>query len=76
MTVPRPYDMDQRRMAELVNRENPLWLVMYGVGSRRYWAFPGFRVPSGTLLESADLNELVTQMRETELHYLPTSHSQ
>jgi hypothetical protein len=57
-------------MVEFVNRENPLWLVMYGAGSRRYWAFPAFNVPSGTILESADLDELVTQMRETELRYL------
>jgi hypothetical protein len=58
-------------MAESVNRENPLWLVMYGAGSRRYWAFPAFSVPSGTLLASADLDELVSWMRETELRYLP-----
>ena len=49
------------------------WLVMYCVGSRRYWAFPGFNVPSGTTLEPADLDEFVTRMRETELHYLPPS---
>jgi hypothetical protein len=69
--MPRPYDVNQRRMAAFVNRENPLWLVMYGVGSRRYWAFPAFRVPSGTILDSVNLDELVTRMRETELHYLP-----
>jgi hypothetical protein len=67
----RPYDENQRRTAALIQRDNPLWLVVWGVGSRRYWAFPAFDVPPRTVVSAADPDDLVTRMRETEMQYLP-----
>jgi len=65
------YDERQRRTAALIQRDNPLWLVMWGTGSRRYWAFPAFAVPCGTIVSAADPDDLITRMRETEMRYLP-----
>jgi hypothetical protein len=69
--MPRPYDDSQRATADFIQRNNPLWVVIWGTGSRRYWAFPAFDVPPGLILQSADPDKLVTQMRQTELRHLP-----
>ena len=73
--LPRPYDESRRRTAQFLQRNNPLWVVLWGTGSRRYWAFAGFDVPSGLILQSADPDDLVMQMRETELRYLPRPYA-
>ena len=44
----RPHtDTAQLETAESINHHNPLWLVIWGVASRRYWAF---RAPRGASL--------------------------
>jgi hypothetical protein len=50
----RPYDQSKRQTAALMQRENPHWLITYGVESRHYWAFPAFNAPSCTILSAAD----------------------
>jgi hypothetical protein len=68
----RPHpDAKQRETAASIDRDDPLWLVMWGTASRRYWAYPTFNVPKGTILSAADPGELLTQMRQIEMRYLP-----
>jgi hypothetical protein len=65
------YDAKQMETAESINYHNPLWWVIWGVSTRHYWAFPKFNVPQGTILDERDPRELLSQMRQIELRYLP-----
>jgi hypothetical protein len=71
MPLRQPYDESQRRAAGFMQRENPYWLIMYGVWSRLYWATPAFDVPPHTILSAAEPDDLLRQMRQVELRYLP-----
>jgi hypothetical protein len=68
----RPHhDSPQFETAASIDHDNPLWLVMWGVASRCYWAYPKFNVPKGTILSAFNPDELLSQMRQVELRYLP-----
>jgi len=42
------------------------WLILWGPYSRRFWAFPAFRVPPGTIVSARDPNELAGQMKAVQ----------
>jgi muconolactone delta-isomerase len=56
-----------RETARRIEKANRRWLVMWGVFSREYWAYPLFSAPSGTIMHAADAEMLVARMREVEL---------
>jgi muconolactone delta-isomerase len=56
-----------RETARRIEKANRRWLVMWGVFSREYWAYPLFSVPSGTIMHAADAEMLMARMREVEL---------
>jgi hypothetical protein len=62
-------DAQQRDTAGLIERDNPGWMVIFGRYSRRYWAYPLFPVPTGTVVGAASPADLVTRMREVENAY-------
>lgn len=64
---PVPYDPQERELAAKLTRRTLRWLVLWGPYSRRYWAFPCFDVPPGTILDAPGPRELLTQMNSTEL---------
>src|SRR5690349_16448903 len=41
---------DKRLMAERLESENPLWIIVYGVYTRQFVAFPRFKVPRQTII--------------------------
>lgn len=57
-----PFDAREREISHRIGRDFPRWHVMWGVHSRRFWAFPCFRVPRGTFAEAANPDDLVAQM--------------
>jgi len=61
------YDVAQRRIAAHLNRAHPNWHVLWGVHSRRFWAFPLFSAPPGTLVSAGTPDDLVAQMRQVEM---------
>jgi hypothetical protein len=63
---PARYDPRQRRTAADLTRRHPHWLVTWGTGSRRYWAYPRFAVPPGTIISAADTQGLILGMRQEE----------
>jgi hypothetical protein len=63
---PAPYDQRQRHTAGRLTRRHPHWLVTWGTGSRRYWAYPRFAVPPGTVVSAADTQALLLSMRKAE----------
>lgn len=61
------YDVPQRKTAARLNQAHPNWHVMWGVHSRRLWAFPLFDVPPGTIVSAGTPDDLVAQMRQVEM---------
>lgn len=53
-------------MAARIRQAFPCWYIMWGKYSRELWAYPMFRVPAGTIVHSADPNDLAGMMRAVE----------
>jgi hypothetical protein len=58
-----------RAIAAEMDAAEERWYVMYGAGSRSYWAFPLWDPGLPMVLESASPVRLVDAMRETEVKY-------
>lgn len=65
-TTSLPYDIWQRRAAARAQAAHGGWLVLWGPGSRRFWAFPLFQVPAGTMIQAVDLGALLAALRDAE----------
>ena len=58
-----------RETARQIEQDHPQWLVMWGLYSEEYWAYPCFDVPRGTIAHSADPNELAKAMRAIRMSH-------
>ena len=64
-------EMDENemlRIASMLESENPLWIVIFGVYTKQFVGFPRFSVPSGTFAVALYPVALVARMREIELN--------
>jgi hypothetical protein len=61
------YDDQEHQTATRIERENPRWLVMWGVYSRLFWAFPRFNAPPGMIIAAPDPGELLSRMHRIEV---------
>jgi hypothetical protein len=61
------YDRGQWLEAARVQRAHPAWLVLWGVYSRLFWAFPAFTAEAGTIVTAAAPADLVVLMRQAEI---------
>lgn len=59
-------DVAQRRVAARIMVHRPSWVVLWGLWSRRYWAFPLFDAEPGTIISSASGTELVALLDHAE----------
>jgi hypothetical protein len=50
-----------------IEQEHPHWMVVWGLYSRQYWAFPLLDVPPGTIVHAPDPVMLVAAIEEVEL---------
>lgn len=66
------HDPGRYREAARLRQAHPAWLVLYGPHSRRFWAFPAFDAPRGTLVSAATPSDLAVLMRQAEI--TATSH--
>jgi hypothetical protein len=41
---------DMRRIADRLEFDNPMWIVVFGVYSKQFVAFPRFAAPKGTII--------------------------
>lgn len=57
---------DMQRVAEGLESENPLWIVMFGVYSKQFVAFPRFAAPEGTIIVVGYPGALPERMRGVE----------
>jgi hypothetical protein len=64
-----PASDDHQEQAARLDRDNPQWLVLWGIFSHEFVVFPLFLVPAGTVLHSGSSPELVRRMRQTEQIY-------
>jgi hypothetical protein len=60
------YDPGQRLTAARIQQASPHWLLMWGTHSRRYFAFPLFAAPPGTIVTASGPDRLLTRMRQAE----------
>jgi hypothetical protein len=60
------YDLSDRRTAARIQQASPHWLVMWGPHSRRFFAFPLFRAPPGTIVTASGPDRLLARMRQAE----------
>jgi hypothetical protein len=66
-TAVRHGDVEEmRRAAENLESANPLWIVLYGIYSRQFVAFPRFVVPEGTVVTAGYPGALPEKMRRVE----------
>ncbi|HET9896985.1 MAG TPA: hypothetical protein VFQ44_18780 [Streptosporangiaceae bacterium] len=42
------------------------WVILLGPATRRFWGFPVFSVPRGTIVSAREPNELAGQMKAVE----------
>jgi hypothetical protein len=59
-------DDQQRQAAAEIERSRPGWLVMWGCYSRRFWAFPRFDAPRGTIISAPDQARLLAGLDDAE----------
>ena len=59
-------DRAYRELAIRVGEVFPDWLVMWGTYSRRFWAFPCFDAPPGTIAQAADPSSLAGMMHRLQ----------
>jgi hypothetical protein len=57
---------DMQRVAERLESDNPSWIVMFGVYSKQFVAFPRFAAPEGTVIVAVYPGALPERMRRVE----------
>lgn len=67
---PIPGDDDpHRKTVRRLEREHPNWIVLFGVYTKQYVAFPRFGTPGRIRLESYDPDDLGRRMRDIEQYF-------
>ena len=69
-----PAGQDQQEQAARLDEDNPLWLILWGIYSLQFVAFPLFDVPDGAVLFARSASELVRRMRQAEAVYGTAPH--
>lgn len=57
---------EDRETARQIEQQQPGWIVLYGVYSHQYVAFPLFGAPAGTILTAAYPPAMVQRIQATE----------
>jgi signal transduction histidine kinase len=61
-------DHDERcqEIARRIEQAHPCWLIIWGLHSREFWAYPCLAVPPGTVVHEPDPEALVSEMKRVE----------
>jgi hypothetical protein len=57
---------EMRLVAEKLETENPLWIVVFGVYTKEFVAFPRFHAPKGTMIRAWYPDAIEGRMRAVE----------
>ena len=63
---PRSDDDASREAAERTERENPGWIVVFGVFTKEFVCFPRFPAPTGTIVTALYPDAIPPRMRKIE----------
>ncbi|WP_433259760.1 hypothetical protein ACQPYK_49200 (plasmid) [Streptosporangium sp. CA-135522] len=63
--TPRLWDGPARAEAERLSQAWPNWTILYGTGSRRFYAIAAWPVPEPVIVQAATSEDLEAQMHET-----------
>jgi hypothetical protein len=66
---------EMRRIAGRLEEENPSWIVVFGVFTREFVAFPRFDAPTGTVVTASYPHALPPRMRAVEASACPAASS-
>jgi len=64
--MPFADDDAHRETAKRLARDFPNWLIVWGIYTRQYVAFPLFDAPRGTILAARDPSALAARLQQTE----------
>jgi hypothetical protein len=64
----------EEQWAAQVQRDHPLWMVVYGDFSRDYVAFPLFPVPPGVVISDRNPADLAARLPRVEEQYGYPAH--
>jgi hypothetical protein len=67
----RPDAAQMRRIAAQMEEDNPFWIVVFGVYTREFVAFPRFTAPRGTIVTALYPDALPPRMRAIEGRHAP-----
>jgi len=68
--VSAPGDDASREVAERTERENPGWIVVFGVFTKEFVCFPKFPAPTGTIVTALYPDAIPPRMRMIERAHL------
>jgi hypothetical protein len=71
LTQPLGDPAEMKRLAQRLESDNPLWIVVFGVFTREFVAFPRFDAPRGTLVTATYPAALPPRMRAIEAQARP-----
>jgi hypothetical protein len=60
------YPATDDEIAEKMELDNPLWIIIFGVYTRQFVAFPRFDAPMGTIVVASYPPALIERMRAIE----------
>ena len=66
---PAGRDADRYENAQAIQQAHPDWLVMWGVYTHQYVAFPLFHAPAGAIILSASPDRLIQRIHQAELAF-------
>jgi hypothetical protein len=59
-------DEHQRQIAAQLQHDYTNWVILWGLHTRLYWAFPTFTASPGTIVAAAAPRQLTMRMQDTE----------
>jgi hypothetical protein len=59
-------DEHQRQIAAQLQRDYPNWVILWGLHTRLYWAFPTFAASPGTIITAPVPRQLTMRMQDSE----------
>ncbi len=66
-------DNQSRDIAQQMERDNPQWIVIFGVYTKEFVGFPQFSAPPGTVVAACYPAAMSDRMREAERALQPAT---
>jgi len=64
-------DEEPHAAAERIERENPRWIVVFGVFTKQFVGFPRFPAPAGTVVTAGNPTAISDRIKQAESRLRP-----